>query len=56
MKYAIEILKERLEQMENAYQKFVVNGDVKPDSSVAIDNREKVKQLQSAIKTLSNEK
>jgi S-adenosylmethionine synthetase len=56
MNYAIELLKERLDLMENAYQKYVVNGGVRPDSSVSIENRDKVEQLKLAIKILTKTK
>jgi predicted RNase H-like nuclease (RuvC/YqgF family) len=50
--YVIDMLAERLDSMNEAYSKFVLNGDVKPDSSIAIENRNKSKQLEDSIQIL----
>ena len=49
MEYAKEILQQKLNQLNDAYIQFVGTGKVKKDSQVAIDNRNKAKQLESAI-------
>ena len=54
MEYAIETLKEKLQTLENAHNKFVIKGSVKPDSLVAKKNREKVLELQTALAKLES--
>jgi hypothetical protein len=53
MKWVIEILNNRLRQMNDAYEKYVLNGNVNTDSPNAVENRKKAKQLSNAIKILS---
>ena len=53
MKWVIEILADRLRQMNDAYEKYVLNGNVKTNSPNAIENREKAEQISNAIKILS---
>ena len=50
--YAIEILTERLNLLERAYDKHVKYGNVQIDNKVAIDNREKVNSINEALKKL----
>jgi hypothetical protein len=54
MEHAIEILKERLDKLNNAYSEFVLNGTVKTDSTVAIDNRKKAKDIEDALFRLAD--
>ena len=53
MKWVIEILNDRLRQMNDAYDKFVVNGNADANGDNAKSNRDKVEQLTNAIKILS---
>lgn len=53
MEYAKEILNERLEQLNNAYEKFVVSGQVNSNSSVALNNRKKAQDIMDALVCLS---
>lgn len=52
MKYVIEKLTELLNRLDNAYDKFVVNGKVNDSSLAAVENRSKAKELNEAIKIL----
>lgn len=56
MEYAVELLKERLEQLDISYLDFVINGDVKEDSDVAKKNRTKATDCEKAIKRLTEPK
>lgn len=52
MEFSKNILKERLQVLEHAYKEYVVSGSVKADSFSAIDNRNKVKDLELALNIL----
>ena len=56
--YAIEILKDRLEQLKTSYEKCVINGGVSVKSKAATDNKNKQIDLLKAIIALEllNEK
>jgi len=49
MEYAIAILSEALNRLEDAFTNFVIKGTVPRTHIVALDNREKANQLKSAI-------
>ncbi len=51
--YGIELLKERLGELDSSYLEFVINGTVKEDSLVAKENRNKAKDCEKAIKILT---
>ena len=55
MQYAIEILQERLNSLNEAYQEFVVNGTVDANSDVAVNNERKRDSLTKAIHRLKPE-
>ena len=52
MEWAIEILNDKLRQINDAYEKFVVNGSADANSVSAIENRKKAAQLNNAINIL----
>ena len=52
MEYAIHILNEKLNQLQDAYVKFVVKGNVDTQSETAKQNRIKAESLTNAIKIL----
>lgn len=49
MEYAINILTEALNRLDSAHLKFVIKGTVPRTHPVALDNRKKVFELESAI-------
>ncbi len=49
MEYSIEILKERLEKLNESYNKFVLSGKVEINNPVAIDNRKKAHDIEEAL-------
>lgn len=54
MEYAKQILSEQLEKLNNAYEKFVTSGQVRSNSSVALDNRKKAQDIMDALVCLSD--
>lgn len=56
MEHAIELLKERLEKLNYAYEKFVLSGKVRKNSSSAMDNRKKADEIERALEILINYK
>lgn len=54
MEWIIEILNERLIQMNDAYERYVLNGNVHVDSHNAVENRKKAEQLSNAINILKS--
>lgn len=55
MEHALNILKRELQHLENGYNKFVINGSVKPESDVAKENRKKATEIQNAITELNKQ-
>ena len=55
MNYALKILNEQLQAIENNYNRFVINGSVKPESEIAKENRKNATEIQNAIKELSKQ-
>lgn len=53
MDYAKEFLKEELDRLNWLYNKYVQSGEVKSDSSVANENRKKVKSIEKVLLILS---
>ena len=53
MTHGIEILKERLEILNNSYSKYVSNGNVEIGSGVAKNNRKIAKEIEEALNILT---
>lgn len=54
MKYAINKLKNLLKKLDVAYCEIVFTGKIEETDSSAIENRNKAKELEKAIKILEN--
>lgn len=54
MKYTIEIIQDRIDKLENAYKRYVENGEVDKEDPVAIINRNNVEEMKKAITILEN--
>ena len=54
MKFTIGYLQNLLNGLNLAYDKFVINGTVEKESPSSIENRNKAKELEEAIKILEN--
>lgn len=52
--YAINLLNERLESLQDAYDRYVINGSVDPTSEPAISNYRKQRELAIAIDILKS--
>ena len=54
MNYTIEIIQERIDKLNEAYFRYVENGEVEKSDPVAIINRNNVKEMKEAITILKN--